>query len=55
MESPSLGNAAVPITEGQYVPRGWNELYTILDHYFPDFCEQYDKKYASKYGVFRLE
>jgi len=53
--SPSLGKAAVPVTEGQYVPRGRNELHTIFDHHFPDFCERYDEKYASKYGMFRLE
>ena len=35
--------------------RGRNELHTIFDHHFPDFCEQYDEKYASKYGMFRLE
>ena len=51
----SLGNTAVPVTAGRYVPRGRNELHTIFDRHFPDFCEQYDEKYAVKYGMFRLE
>ena len=38
-----------------FVPRCRNELHTIFDHHFPNFCEQYDEKYASKYGMFRLE
>ncbi len=36
-------------------PGGRNELHTIFDRHFPDFCEQYDEKYAAKYGMFRLE
>jgi len=27
----------------------------IFEHHFTDFCEQYDEKYAAKYGMFRLE
>ena len=51
----SLGNTAVPITEGRYIPRGRNELHNIFDHHFQDFCRQYDEKYASKYSMFRLK
>ncbi len=50
-----LGDAAVPVTAGRYVPRGRNGLHTIFDSHFQDFCEQYDEKYAVKYGKFRLE
>jgi hypothetical protein len=39
----------------QYVPRGRNELHTIFERHFEDFCEQYDEKYAPTYGRYRLE
>jgi hypothetical protein len=39
----------------QYVPRGRNELHTIFERHFEDFCEQYDEKYAAAYGRYRLE
>jgi hypothetical protein len=39
----------------QYVPRGRNELHTIFERHFEDFCEQYDEKYAATYGRYRLE
>jgi hypothetical protein len=39
----------------QYVPRGRNQLHTIFERHFEDFCEQYDEKYAATYGRYRLE
>jgi hypothetical protein len=39
----------------QYVPRGRNELHTIFERHFEDFCGQYDEKYAATYGRYRLE
>jgi hypothetical protein len=39
----------------RYVPRGRNELHTIFERHFADFCEQYDEKYAATYGRYRLE
>lgn len=39
----------------QYVPRGRNELHTIFERHFGDFCTQYDEKYAATYGRYRLE
>ena len=43
--------SSVAITErNQYVPRGRNELHTIFERHFADFCKHYYKKYAPKYG-----
>jgi len=39
----------------QYVPRGRNELHTIFERHFDDFCDRYDEKYAATYGRYRLE
>ena len=39
----------------RYVPRGRNELHTIFERHFADFCEHYDEKYAATYGRYRLE
>ncbi len=36
-------------------PRGRNELHTIFERHFAEFCEQYDAKYAATYGMYRLE
>ena len=55
MGSISLGNAALPLAEDHYIPRGRNELHKIFDSHFQDFCKQYDEKYAAKYGMFRFE
>ena len=37
----------------RYVPRGRNELHTIFERHFSDFCEHYDEKYAATYGRYR--
>ena len=42
-------------TANRYVPRGRNELHTIFERHFADFCAQYDEKYAATYGRYRLE
>ena len=34
----------------RYVPRGRNELHTIFERHFDDFCEHYDEKYVATYG-----
>ena len=39
----------------RYGPRGRNELHTIFERHFADFCEHYDEKYAATYGRYRLE
>ena len=39
----------------RYVSRGRNELHTIFERHFADFCVQYDVKYAATYGMYRLE
>ncbi len=51
----STVSSVTTTAENRYVPRGRNELHTIFERHFDDFCEQYDEKYASKYGMFRLE
>ena len=42
-------------TRARYIPRGRNQLHTILDRHLDEFCDVYDEKYAAKYGMFRLE
>ena len=39
----------------RYVPRGRNELHTIFERHFAEFCEHYEEKYAATYGRYRLE
>ena len=39
----------------RYVPRGRNELHTIFERHFADFCKRYDEKYTPTYGMYRLE
>lgn len=51
-------STAVSVATGagsRYVPRGRNELNTIFEHHFDDFCEQYDTKYTTTHGMYRLE
>ncbi len=45
--------AALPAN--RYVPRGRNELHTIFERHFADFCEQYDENFAATYGMYHLE
>jgi hypothetical protein len=37
--------AALPTN--RYVPRGRNELHTIFERHFADFCEHYDENFAA--------
>lgn len=51
-------STAISVTttaRNQYVPRCRNELHTIFERHFADFCEHYDEKYAATYGRYRLE
>jgi hypothetical protein len=43
------------VAESQYIPRGRNELHRIFEQHFSDFCSEYDMKYATDYGKFRLQ
>jgi hypothetical protein len=47
-----VGNAASPATTAaaRYVPRGRNELHTIFDRHFSDFCDRYDEKFATTFS-----
>ena len=40
--------------QDQYIPRGRNELHTIFEKHFADFCEQYDERYGKSCGMYRL-
>ncbi|MEE8442049.1 MAG: hypothetical protein V3S41_10020 [Spirochaetia bacterium] len=42
-------------TKHRYVPRGRNQLHTIFERHFNEFCDIYDERYAATYGMFRLE
>jgi hypothetical protein len=42
-------------TRARYVPRGRNQLHTIFDRHLDGFCDVYDERFASKYGMFRLD
>ena len=52
-----MGTPAIaePTAQKRYVPRGHNDLHTIFERHFADFCEHYDEKYAATYGKYRLE
>ena len=50
--TPAIGE---PTAQKRYVPRGHNDLHTIFERHFVDFCEQYDEKYAATYGMYRLD
>jgi hypothetical protein len=43
------------VAESQYIPHGRNELHRIFEQHFSDFCSEYDMKYATDYGKFRLQ
>jgi len=38
--------------QDQYIPRGRNELHTIFEKHFADFCEQYDERYGKSCGMY---
>ena len=39
---------------GLDIARGKNQLHTIFENHFSEFCDQYDERFAQKYGRFRL-
>jgi hypothetical protein len=41
--------------KARYIPRGRNQLHTIFERHFEEFCDVYDERYAAKYGMFRLD
>ena len=41
--------------KARYIPRGRNQLHTILERHLDGFCDVYDERFAAKYGMFRLE
>ena len=38
----------------RYIARGKNQLHTIFEKHFSEFCDQYEERFAQKYGRFRL-
>ena len=34
----------------RYITRGKNQLHTIFEKHFSEFCDQYDERFAQKYG-----
>lgn len=42
-------------TKHRYIPQGRNQLHTIFDRHFDECCDLYEDKYASTYGMFRLD
>ena len=46
---------ATSTTRARYIPRGRNQLHTIFERRFEQFCDVYDEKYAGTYGMFRLD
>ena len=51
----SIALASGTISRHRYIPRGRNQLHTTFERHFQDFCDLYDEKYASTYGMFRLD
>ena len=45
----STAVSVATLAANRYVPRGRNELYTIFERHFDDFCEQYDGKYGATF------
>ena len=51
----TVSAVATTASKAKYIPRGRNQLHTIFEKHFEDFCNQYEERYAKKYGRFRLE
>jgi len=51
----SVSAAATTATNAKYISRGRNQLHIIFEKHFEDFCDQYEERYAKKYGRFRFE
>ena len=55
MVSSSATQSPATSTKHRYVPRVRNQLHTIFERHFDEFCDVYDEKYAATYGMFRLD
>ena len=55
MVSSSATRSPATSTKHRYIPRGRNELHTIFERHFTEFCDVYDERFASTYGMFRLD
>jgi len=53
--SSSATRSPVSLTKRRYISRGRNQLHTIFQRHFGEFCEVYDEKYAASYGMSRLD
>ena len=51
----AVSAAVGQLTRSRYVPRGRNQLHEIFAPHFDEFCDQYEDRYAKKYGRFRSE
>ena len=51
----SASRSAGSRAKQRYIPRGRNQLHTIFDRHFDEFCDIYDERYAATYGMFRLD
>jgi len=41
--------------KSHYIPRRKNPLHEIFERHFSKFCDEYEDRYAKRYGLFRLE
>lgn len=51
----TVTSALATATKARYIPRGRNQLHTILARHLEGFCHVYDERFAAKYGMFRLD
>ena len=55
-----MATSAVPRSPGvstrhRYLPRGRNQLHTVFERHFNELCDLYHERYATTYGMFRLD
>ena len=55
MVSSSATQSPATSTKHRYIPRGRNQLHTIFERHFDEFCDVYDERCAATYGMFRLD
>ena len=51
----TVTSALATATKARYIPRGRNQLHTILARHLEGFCHVYDERFAAKYGMFPLD
>jgi len=51
----SAAPATGTISRHRYIPRGRDQLHTIFECHFGDFCDANDERYAATCRMFRLE